>query len=74
MNMESTRTYYCPKCKNPSVFTSENSYRPFCSHRCKILDLGAWADGLYRVPLTSDLTEEENLEIESSNNSENDDE
>jgi endogenous inhibitor of DNA gyrase (YacG/DUF329 family) len=25
-------------------------YRPFCSERCKLLDLARWADGTYRIP------------------------
>jgi endogenous inhibitor of DNA gyrase (YacG/DUF329 family) len=39
----------CPKCGKPAVWY-DNLYRPFCSERCKILDLGAWADEGYRVP------------------------
>jgi len=28
----------------------ERRWRPFCSERCKLLDLGRWIDGGYRVP------------------------
>jgi hypothetical protein len=28
----------------------DNAYRPFCSERCKQIDLGAWANEEYRVP------------------------
>jgi endogenous inhibitor of DNA gyrase (YacG/DUF329 family) len=28
----------------------EDRWRPFCSERCKLLDLAAWADGAYRIP------------------------
>jgi len=28
-----------------------NPYRPFCSERCKLIDLGAWASEAYRVPV-----------------------
>ncbi len=38
----------CPKCGNPADWY-DNPYRPFCSERCQILDLGAWAAGEYRV-------------------------
>ena len=41
----------CPTCKNEVEFTAENPYRPFCSQRCSTLDLGAWADEKYRVPI-----------------------
>lgn len=27
-----------------------NPWRPFCSERCKMIDLGAWADGQYVIP------------------------
>ncbi|GIU82081.1 MAG: hypothetical protein KatS3mg006_1145 [Pyrinomonadaceae bacterium] len=27
-----------------------NEFRPFCSERCKLIDLGAWADEQYRIP------------------------
>ena len=27
----------------------ENLYRPFCSERCKLLDLGKWASDEYRI-------------------------
>lgn len=43
------KTVRCPKCKKPAVFESSNPYRPFCSERCQILDLGAWADEKYAI-------------------------
>lgn len=39
----------CPSCGKPSLYSPENTYRPFCSKRCKDLDLGAWANETYRV-------------------------
>lgn len=42
-------TVRCPTCGGPSVFTPANAFRPFCSERCKTLDLGAWASERYRV-------------------------
>lgn len=41
----------CPRCGQDTVFNSENPYRPFCSERCQLIDLGAWADESYRMPL-----------------------
>jgi endogenous inhibitor of DNA gyrase (YacG/DUF329 family) len=40
----------CPRCGAATAFTPENRWRPFCSERCKIVDLGAWANEEYRVP------------------------
>ena len=39
----------CPICKRETVW-EENPSRPFCSERCRLVDLGAWASGEYRVP------------------------
>lgn len=43
-------TVSCPTCKKRQSWDSKNSYRPFCSERCKLIDLGAWADELHRIP------------------------
>lgn len=39
----------CPVCKKKTTW-EENPWRPFCSERCKLIDLGKWATGEYRVP------------------------
>ncbi|GAB4349908.1 MAG: DNA gyrase inhibitor YacG [Immundisolibacter sp.] len=41
----------CPICGAPSVWSVDNPYRPFCSERCKLADLGSWLNGDYRLPL-----------------------
>lgn len=46
------RKVRCPNCKKETVFNKENPYRPFCSERCKLIDLGDWADGKYAIPDT----------------------
>lgn len=40
----------CPRCGQPALFSSQNRWRPFCSERCRQMDLGAWASESYRVP------------------------
>ena len=47
------KTAPCPRCGQPAVLESANAFRPFCSERCKLLDLARWADGTYRVPCES---------------------
>ncbi len=37
-------TVKCPICRAPVAWQPENRYRPFCSERCKLIDLGEWAD------------------------------
>jgi endogenous inhibitor of DNA gyrase (YacG/DUF329 family) len=41
----------CPRCGAPAAFTPANQWRPFCSERCKLVDLGDWASERYKVPL-----------------------
>jgi endogenous inhibitor of DNA gyrase (YacG/DUF329 family) len=39
----------CPTC-NKRIEWDDNPFRPFCSERCKLIDLGRWVDEEYRVP------------------------
>jgi uncharacterized protein len=43
-------TVACPRCQRDVVWKPENKFRPFCSERCKLMDLGAWANEEYRIP------------------------
>ena len=51
--MPETRTVKCPQCNADVVWHAQSVYRPFCSARCKQMDLGAWASEQYRVPTTT---------------------
>jgi endogenous inhibitor of DNA gyrase (YacG/DUF329 family) len=44
------RVVRCPACGGDSLYGPDNRYRPFCSERCKNMDLGAWASESFRVP------------------------
>ena len=39
----------CPTCKKMVKWEKENSFKPFCSERCKLIDLGAWANDEHRI-------------------------
>ena len=41
----------CPECGAEVAWARENAFRPFCSERCRLIDLGAWANEQYRVPM-----------------------
>ncbi|WP_293001095.1 DNA gyrase inhibitor YacG [Nevskia sp.] len=41
----------CPQCGASSRLDERNAFRPFCSERCKLLDLGAWFDGRHAIPV-----------------------
>ncbi|MGA0839097.1 MAG: DNA gyrase inhibitor YacG [Pseudomonadales bacterium] len=54
---EPPRIILCPTCQKRVKWTPTNVWRPFCSERCQLIDLGAWADESYRIeadPETSD--------------------
>ena len=40
----------CPTCKRSIVWSEEFPWRPFCSERCKMVDLGAWLTGAHAIP------------------------
>jgi len=59
----SEKTVACPCCGKRAILSAEqNPWRPFCSKRCKMIDLGAWADGSYRIPDTTQKPTEEDAE------------
>ena len=44
----------CPTCKNPIDEPTGDKlppHFPFCSERCKLIDLGRWLDGKYQIPV-----------------------
>lgn len=41
----------CPQCGRLTLYSPENPSRPFCSERCKLIDLGEWASEGYRIPV-----------------------
>ena len=57
--MSETKPLKCPICRRPVDPATEDA--PFCSDRCRILDLGKWASGDYKISspiLDPDLLEE----------------
>jgi uncharacterized protein len=48
----------CPLCKKKSTWEG-NPFRPFCSERCKMADLGKWAAEEYRIECKSEDEEED---------------
>lgn len=52
----------CPQCKKQFEYYSSN-FRPFCTERCRLIDLGQWLDGSFAVP-AQNLTEEEKNQLQ----------
>jgi endogenous inhibitor of DNA gyrase (YacG/DUF329 family) len=46
---EPVRKIRCPVCKKEAAW-HDNPFRPFCSERCRLIDLGKWASEDYRIP------------------------
>ncbi len=44
------RVVKCPTCSKPVEWRPESAFRPFCSARCRQIDIGAWATESYRIP------------------------
>ena len=40
----------CPTCGKEVVWDESSRWRPFCSERCKLIDLGGWADESNCIP------------------------
>ena len=55
--MRRTFSRQCPHCTRQVTWPDTPTY-PFCSERCQLIDLGAWASGAYRIPCEP-LDEEE---------------
>lgn len=44
------KTVACPTCEKPVEWTDASAWRPFCSERCKLIDLGAWISEKHAIP------------------------
>jgi len=55
--MAGPRKIRCPQCGGEAWWAPENPWRPFCSERCKQIDLGAWASDAYRIPVQGEVGE-----------------
>ena len=47
----------CAQCGGPRGLRPDNAAFPFCSARCKTIDLGKWLNGEYRIPVGAGVTE-----------------
>jgi endogenous inhibitor of DNA gyrase (YacG/DUF329 family) len=50
-SMNSTKTASCPQCRKLASLDTANRFRPFCSERCKLLDLGEWFAEKHSIPV-----------------------
>ena len=52
----------CPTCKKNSEWNEENTFRPFCCERCKLIDLGEWANEGHTIPGTPSIEAFESID------------
>jgi uncharacterized protein len=52
----------CPKCGAETDLSAANTNRPFCSERCRNLDLHAWATDQYRIDANAPAVDDEGLQ------------
>lgn len=45
-------TVRCPTCNKPVTWSEASEFRPFCSERCRLIDLGEWANEEKAIPGT----------------------
>lgn len=55
--MTQTTTVNCPGCGKAVIWNEASPFRPFCSKRCQLIDLGEWAAEEKRIPSQSDLND-----------------
>jgi len=63
MTVQKKRFVTCPLCRQSAEYSTENAYRPFCSERCKMIDLGLWAKEEYSIPAPIQPNDIENDDI-----------
>jgi endogenous inhibitor of DNA gyrase (YacG/DUF329 family) len=56
----------CPRCGEETEYKG-NPFRPFCSERCKLIDLGGWLSGTYRIPTKNQHEDEDGEPIPQKN-------
>lgn len=47
----------CPTCGKTVIWDTSSPWRPFCSKRCQLIDLGEWATEEKRIPSSNDLSD-----------------
>ena len=56
------RMVRCPQCGKSVEYRTDNPSRPFCTPRCKLIDLGAWAEERYAITSPAGLSSESSME------------
>lgn len=49
----------CPTCRRDVAWSPASVYRPFCSDRCRLIDLGAWLSEQHTIPDETEAASDE---------------
>lgn len=52
-----TLSVLCPTCQQPVLWDDTSLFRPFCSKRCQLIDLGEWANESHKIAANAPLDE-----------------
>lgn len=52
-------TIACPTCGKPVIWGEQSPFRPFCSKRCQLIDLGEWANEEKRIASEAEHSDSE---------------
>ncbi len=59
MDEKTLFTVSCPQCKTAVIWNEQSPFRPFCSKRCQLIDLGEWAEEEKVISSHQDITEQD---------------
>ncbi|BCV38311.1 MULTISPECIES: DNA gyrase inhibitor YacG [Shewanella] len=51
-------TVKCPTCQKEVEWSPESKFKPFCSERCKLIDLGDWASEKHAIPVKPEFDQQ----------------
>ena len=54
----------CPYCEALTEYSAKNPYRPFCSERCQLIDLGDWANEKFAIPAENAKPDDAQLDVD----------
>lgn len=54
----------CPTCQRSIEWRTENTFRPFCSKKCQLIDLGQWANESHAIPCEPEASNHAELDPE----------
>jgi endogenous inhibitor of DNA gyrase (YacG/DUF329 family) len=61
--MNQINSVKCPICSQEKTWRPSNHFKPFCSERCKLIDLGEWASETRRIISSEPVSPDDDAEL-----------